>query len=321
MIYLLFPTPAEFEPLSLLMSSPDAVMLGRRYGVSGRLAGREVTAVVSGVGQANTAMTLAALLEKGDAELVVLGGCAGAYPGSGLGIGDVAVATREVYAELGVEAPGGWKPLSDIGLPLLDIDGARYYETFDLPVLYPPPSRGEGRVGVNINPPLLPGEGVGGEGFPLVGGEGFPLVGGAGVPTGFMGFVPSSPSPPGGEGGRGAGGVSSTLPLPSVPSREGRGGYMAGMGPGFKVISGPFLTVSTISGTAARGAELFARYGALCENMEGAAAAQVAALYGVPFVEVRGISNMVEDRNRNAWDIPSATANCAVVIERIVGSI
>ncbi|MBI5696839.1 MAG: hypothetical protein HZC51_14090 [Nitrospirae bacterium] len=313
MIYLLFPTPAEFEPLSLLMSSPDAVMLGRRYGVSGRLAGRDVTAVVSGVGQANTAMTLAALLEKGDAELVVLGGCAGAYPGSGLVIGDVAIATREVYAELGVEAPCGWMPLSGIGLPLLDIDGVRYYESFDLPVLYPPPPREEGRVGVNISPPLLPGEGVGGEGVPLVGGEG--------VPTGFMGFVSSSPSPPAGEGGRGAGGVSSMLPLPSVPSREGRGGYMAGMVPGFKVISGPFLTVSTISGTAARGAELFARYGALCENMEGAAAAQVAALYGVPFAEVRGISNMVEDRNRDAWDIPSATANCAVVIERIVGSL
>ncbi len=40
--------------------------------------------------------------------------------------------------------------------------------------------------------------------------------------------------------------------------------------------------------------------------MEGAAAAQVAALHGIPWLEVRGISNIVEDRDLTKWDIPKA---------------
>ncbi len=54
---------------------------------------------------------------------------------------------------------------------------------------------------------------------------------------------------------------------------------------------GEFVTVSTASGTAERGKELFQRFGGICENMEGAAAAQVALLYGVDCMEIRGISN------------------------------
>ena len=44
----------------------------------------------------------------------------------------------------------------------------------------------------------------------------------------------------------------------------------------------------------------------LNKNMEGAAAAHICRLYGVPFIEVRAISNQVEDRRREAWDIPLA---------------
>jgi futalosine hydrolase len=40
--------------------------------------------------------------------------------------------------------------------------------------------------------------------------------------------------------------------------------------------------------------------------MEGAAAAQVAELHGIPWLEVRGISNIVEDRDIEKWDIPKA---------------
>ena len=75
---------------------------------------------------------------------------------------------------------------------------------------------------------------------------------------------------------------------------------------GIPLTRGKFLTVSTCSGTAERGRELFQRYGALCENMEGAAVAQVALRYGVDCLEVRGISNLVEDRNPSRWNIPLA---------------
>ena len=51
---------------------------------------------------------------------------------------------------------------------------------------------------------------------------------------------------------------------------------------------------------------LFRSFGALCENMEGAAAAHLCALYGVDFVEVRAISNIAARRDRDAWELPLA---------------
>ena len=75
---------------------------------------------------------------------------------------------------------------------------------------------------------------------------------------------------------------------------------------GIPLIRGKFLTVSTCSGTAERGQELHERFGAICENMEGAAVAQVALRYGVDCLEVRGVSNLVEDRDLARWNIPLA---------------
>ena len=49
--------------------------------------------------------------------------------------------------------------------------------------------------------------------------------------------------------------------------------------------------------------ELARRYQAVCENMEGAAVALVALRYGIPCLEIRGISNLVEDRDMSRWDI------------------
>lgn len=69
---------------------------------------------------------------------------------------------------------------------------------------------------------------------------------------------------------------------------------------------GPALTVSTCSGTTARGDVLARRFGALTEGMEGAALAHVCALYEVPFLEVRGVSNAVVDRDLSAWRIRDA---------------
>lgn len=82
--------------------------------------------------------------------------------------------------------------------------------------------------------------------------------------------------------------------------------------------SGRFLTLAQVTGAATLGAALHARFGALCESMEGAAAAQVCAIEGLPFLEVRGISNLVEDRNREAWRIPDAVAAAQAVVRRLI---
>jgi len=75
---------------------------------------------------------------------------------------------------------------------------------------------------------------------------------------------------------------------------------------GLRVRRGKFVTVSTCSGTAVAGDRIAARFGAICESMEGAAVAQVALQYGVDSLEIRGISNIVEDRDLSRWDIPLA---------------
>ncbi|HLA82850.1 MAG TPA: futalosine hydrolase [Thermoleophilia bacterium] len=75
-----------------------------------------------------------------------------------------------------------------------------------------------------------------------------------------------------------------------------------------RVVSGPCVTVSRISGLRSEGEELARRWGALAESMEGAAAAHICALYRVPFLEIRGISNMVVDRDRASWKVEEAVA-------------
>jgi futalosine hydrolase len=81
---------------------------------------------------------------------------------------------------------------------------------------------------------------------------------------------------------------------------------------------GTFVTLSTCTGTSARAHELEARYHGLCENMEGAAVAQVAELARVPWLEVRGISNIVEDRDLRKWDIPRAAQAAQLAVLRIL---
>lgn len=77
---------------------------------------------------------------------------------------------------------------------------------------------------------------------------------------------------------------------------------------GISLVTGPFVTVSTCSGTTAGGEILARRSGGICENMEGAAAALVCARHNIPFCEIRGISNLVEDRNLERWDLAGAAA-------------
>jgi futalosine hydrolase len=85
-----------------------------------------------------------------------------------------------------------------------------------------------------------------------------------------------------------------------------------------KIHVGNFVTLSTCTGTTARARELEERYNGLCENMEGAAVAQVAALHGVPWLEVRGISNIVEDRDLKKWDVPKAAGEVQLAVRHIV---
>uniref|UniRef100_UPI003F688520 futalosine hydrolase n=1 Tax=Streptomyces polyasparticus TaxID=2767826 RepID=UPI003F688520 len=71
--------------------------------------------------------------------------------------------------------------------------------------------------------------------------------------------------------------------------------------------TGTVLTVSTVTGSAARAEELLARHpGALIEAMEGFGVAEAAVAQGIPVVEIRAVSNPVGPRDRSAWRIGDA---------------
>lgn len=85
-----------------------------------------------------------------------------------------------------------------------------------------------------------------------------------------------------------------------------------------QVKTGNFVTVSTSTGTPNRAIELEKRFNAICENMEGAAIAHVCTIYGIPFLEIRGISNVVGMRDKRRWKLPLASENCQNAILDII---
>jgi futalosine hydrolase len=67
-----------------------------------------------------------------------------------------------------------------------------------------------------------------------------------------------------------------------------------------------FATVNTCTGSDNDARALESRTGGAVESMEGAAIAHVAALAGIPAGEIRGISNLVGNRDRSAWRVKEA---------------
>jgi futalosine hydrolase len=69
---------------------------------------------------------------------------------------------------------------------------------------------------------------------------------------------------------------------------------------------GNFVTVCGVSATASRGSMLMRQYDGLCENMEGAAVARVCEEFDLPLIELRTISNFVEERDVARWKLHEA---------------
>lgn len=190
--------------------------------VEANLGAIPVIICAGGVGKINAALTTTSLIEQRRPSLVINTGCAGAYHGSGLSIGSLAVASHEHLGDEGVITPTGWQDMSQIEIPTIIKGNRRYYNE---------------------------------------------------------------------------------LPLSKHAAEKAMqlADYY-----GVSLLRGKFITVSTCNGTKQSGDALAHRYNGICENMEGAAVAQVCLRYGVDCLEIRGISNLVEDRNLKNWDIPRA---------------
>jgi futalosine hydrolase len=86
-------------------------------------------------------------------------------------------------------------------------------------------------------------------------------------------------------------------------------------------ITGSFVTVSCVSGTSDRGEILRSKYNGICENMEGAAIARVCLDFSLPCVEIRCISNYVEDRDQSRWRLEEACNKAGEVAALVVGDL
>jgi futalosine hydrolase len=192
---------------------------------AGNIAGKRVVFGISGMGKTNAAHAVTVLIEKYSPSCVVNFGIGGAYPSSGLRVGDIAVAEKEVYTDEGVLLKDGLHSFEITGTPLLKVRGRKYFNEF-------PADKRLGRLALKAASAII------------------------------------------------------------------------------HCKSGVFLTVSACTGTRKRAGELDGKFGPICENMEGAAVAHVCRIYGIPFVEIRGISNIVEDRDIKKWDIKLAAENC-----------
>jgi futalosine hydrolase len=240
MIALLCSVQAEAEHLLASTIVTKNTMLGSKELIEGTIGAERIVLCIGGIGKVNAAHTATLMLAQFEPDAIVVFGIGGAYPRSGAGIGDLAIAKEEIAGDEGVLTPDGFKDTEYIGIPLSRTAASVVYTT------YP------------ASEPL----------------------------------------------------VHRSLQSLAAHRKSGQG----------KVHVGSFVTLSTCTGTTARAEELEERYHGLCENMEGAAVAQVAALHGVPWLEVRGISNIVEDRDLKKWDIPKASAEAQMAVRHIVES-
>ena len=93
--------------------------VGRRPCWRGLLAGREVLLLLTGIGAVNAAQAVTAALEAEPGITAVINlGCAGAYPESGLALGQAALATQVIQADMGVQTAARLQGLDEVDIAL-----------------------------------------------------------------------------------------------------------------------------------------------------------------------------------------------------------
>ena len=78
------------------------------------------------------------------------------------------------------------------------------------------------------------------------------------------------------------------------------------------------ITVNTVHGNAQSISEIVERENTDIESMEGAAVFNVCEYFNTNCIQIRSISNKVETRNKDNWDIKTAISNLNNEVERII---
>lgn len=81
------------------------------------------------------------------------------------------------------------------------------------------------------------------------------------------------------------------------------------------------ITVNKVHGNEKSIQETFSRFHPIVESMEGAAFMFACEQEKIPYVQIRAVSNVVEKRNRDKWNIPLAIANLNKKIIEFLDSI
>ena len=113
------------------MSSLAGLSPSMVHGVAvgaGVIEGVEVALATTGIGRAGCAFVLSRLLLD-EPDAVVQVGVGGAFEAE-LGVGEVALATTDTYADLGVRTDDGWAGPAQLGFPLVERDGEVHDATF-----------------------------------------------------------------------------------------------------------------------------------------------------------------------------------------------
>ena len=272
-IAVLAATPMEVAGLTAGLALTDNGIVGGQQFSIGTLLGQTVLVGTLGFGKVNASATVAALAERFRLRQIWHVGCAGAYSGSHLNIGDVLITTEFHCGDEGILTTGEESPQSSIGIPLVTGGGVPYFDSFpvdqhllDWGRTAAPPSRYRIRAWKNVA-----GEGL------------------------------------------------DALQVEAIELRDDADDTVSSADI-FRVLYGPSLTVSLVSGDAAVAQERFERFRALAENMEGSAVAQACLRFAIPVLECRGISNLAGDRDKSHWRLELAVAHSKAVVRRLLTS-
>ena len=96
MIALISSVPEEGKLFATQLKK-KSVIAGKAV-FQGRISGGDVVYIVSGMGKVNAAHAATVLFDRYSPSLLILFGVGGAYPLTGLRVGDIAVAEKEVHA-------------------------------------------------------------------------------------------------------------------------------------------------------------------------------------------------------------------------------
>ena len=81
------------------------------------------------------------------------------------------------------------------------------------------------------------------------------------------------------------------------------------------------ITVNTVHGNQNSINEIIERRNVDIESMEGASVFKVCEEFNVPCLQIRSISNKVEQRNKKNWDLDLAIRNLNIEVDKIINNL